>query len=182
MIQFFNINFNNIYKKENKNKFKTIGFLLLCFGIYSFFNKHMGIKIVSFSIGITLIFFAYLNYKNNIVELKRYASSKEIKPFILIQIIFILGALLLFLFPKKIHIFISSLFGIYIILKQIAFIFYNKNNPYSKFGFLNIILLLFGFTLLVSPLILSRFIVSILSILVIIIGFFLISISNKLKY
>ena len=181
MIQFFNINFDNIYKKENQSKFMIMGLLLLCLGAYSFFNKYVGIKIISFSISMLLIFFSYLNYKNNIVELKRYASNKEIRHFRLLQISLIGGAILLFIFPEKIQIFISSLIGVYIILKQIINIISNKNNPYYKFGFFNIIAFLFGFTLVVSPLILSKFIVSILSILVMLIGSYLISVSNKLR-
>lgn len=181
MIQFFNINFDNIYKKENQIKFMIMGLLLLCLGAYSFFNKYIGIKIVSFSISILLIFFAYLNYKNNIVELKRYASKEEIRPFRLLQISLISGAILLFVFPEEIQIFISSLIGVYIILKQIINIISNKNNPYYKFGFFNIISFLFGFTLVVSPLVLSKFIVSILSVVVMLIGSYLISISNRLK-
>lgn len=181
MIKLFNINFDNIYKKENQGKFMVMGLLLLCFGAYSFFNKYIGIKVISFSISLLLIFFAYLNYKNNIVELKRYASNEEIRPFRLLQISLIGGSLLLFLFPEKIQVFISSLLGVYIILKQIINIIVNKNNIYYRFGFFNIVAFLFGFTLVVSPLILSKFIVSILSVIVVLIGSYLISISNRLR-
>lgn len=181
MVKFFNINFDNIYKKENQSKFMMMGILLLCLGVYSIFNKYAGIKIVSFSIGILLVFFAYLNYKNNIVELKRYASNEEIKPFKLLQIIFIAGAILLFLYPEGTQVFISTVIGIYIVLTQIINIISNKDNPNYKFGFFNIISFLFGLIIFISPFILSKLIVSILSVTVIIIGSYLISVSNKLR-
>lgn len=182
MIQFFNINFDNIYKKENYSKFMIMGLALLFLGVFSFFNKYIGIKIISFALSALFIFFAYLNYKNNIVELKRYAPSEEIKPFRVLQFILLVSALVLILFPEKIQIFISLLCGIYIVSKQIINIIQNKNNIYYKFGFFNIISFIFGFTLIVSPLILSKFIVSILSILIIMIGFYLLSVANKIKH
>ncbi|WP_042273026.1 DUF308 domain-containing protein [Faecalimicrobium dakarense] len=180
MFQIFNINFDNMFKKENSTKFVLMGVLLLGLGAFSFFNKHIGIKITSMALSIVLLFFAYLNLKN-INELRRYASKEEIRPFTNLQIILLVSAVILFLFPEKIQVLISSIAGAYIIFSQVKRIIINKNNPYYRFGAFNILTLLFGFTLILSPLFLSRFIVSILSILIMLIGSYLISMGNRLK-
>lgn len=180
MFQMFNINFNNMFKKENSTKFILMGVLLLGLGVVSFFNKHIGIKIISIALSMALLFFAYLNLKN-INELKRYTPKEEIKPFTNLQIILLISAIVLFLFPEKIQVLISSIAGAYIIFSQLKRIIVNKNNPYYRFGIFNILTLLFGFTLILSPLFLSKFIVSILSILIMLIGSYLISIGNRLK-
>ncbi|MGX4599303.1 DUF308 domain-containing protein [Faecalimicrobium sp. JNUCC 81] len=180
MFQIFNINFDNMLKKENSTKFILIGVLLLVLGAFSFFNKYLGIKIISMALSIVLLFFAYLNLKN-INDLRRYASKEEIRPFTNLQMILLISAVVLFLFPEKIQVLISSTAGAYIIFSQVKRLIVNKNNPYYRFGALNILTILFGFTLILSPLFLSRFIVSILSILIMLIGSYLVSMGNKLK-
>lgn len=180
MFQIFNINFHNILKKENSIKFTVMGILLILLGIFSFLNKYLGIKVISIALGLTSMFFVYLNFKN-INELKRYASKKEIRPFINLQIVLLTSALLLFLFPEKTHVLISCIAGAYIIIYQIKKLISNKNNPYYRLRFFNVIVLLFGFTLILSPLLLSRFIVSILSSLIIFVGSCLIFIGNKFR-
>lgn len=180
MFSIFNINFNNIYKKENSTKFITIGFLLLILGVVSFLYKGLGIKLVSWSFGIALLFLAYLNLKN-INELRRYASKSEISPFTRLQFIILVSAVLLFLFPQRIQGFISSLCGLYLIFTQINKIIKQRSNPYYRFGASNLFLLLIGITLVVSPLFLSNFIASILSVIIILIGSYLLSTGNKLK-
>jgi uncharacterized membrane protein HdeD (DUF308 family) len=176
----FNINFDNMFKKENSTKFVLMGVLLFGIGAFSFFNKHIGIKIISMALSIVLLFFAYLNLKN-INELRRYATKEEIRPFTNLQIMLLISAFVLFLFPEKIQVLISSIAGAYIIFSQVKRIIVSKNNSYYRFEFFNILTLLFGFTLILSPLFLSRFIVSILSILIMLIGSYLISMGNKLK-
>jgi uncharacterized membrane protein len=56
-----------------------------------------------------------------------------------------------------------------------------RNNPYYRFKASNLFLLLIGITLVVSPLFLSNFIASILSVIIILIGSYLLSTGNKLK-
>lgn len=180
MFQMFNINFDNMFKKENSTKFILMGVLLLGLGIFSFFNKHIGIRIVSTALSIVLIFFAYLNLKN-INELRRYAPKEEIRPFTNLQIILLVSAVVLLLFPEKIQVLISSIAGAYIIISQVKKLMVGRNNPYYSFGLFNILALLFGFTLILSPLFLSKFIVTILSIFIMLIGSYLISIGNRLK-
>ncbi|MGL5312579.1 MAG: DUF308 domain-containing protein [Peptostreptococcaceae bacterium] len=180
MFSMFNINFDSIYKKENSTKFTIIGILLLALGVISFFYKGIGIKLVSWSLGIALLFLAYLNLKN-INELRRYAPKNEVAPFTRLQFIILVVALLLFIFPQKIQGLISSLFGAYFIINQIIKIIKGRNNPYHKLGAGDIFVLLFGFTLVFSPLFLSNFIASMLSLLIILIGVYLLSTGNKLK-
>lgn len=180
MFRLFNINFDTIYKKENSSKFIYLGALLMALGLFSFLYKGFGIKLVSWTLSIAMLFLAYLNLKN-INELSRYASMEEISPYKRIQFVLLSIALLLFLFPQKIQGFISSVFGIYFIYTQLSKYFKGKSNPYYNFGFGDIILLILGFTLIFSPLFFSKFIVSVLSIFIILIGLYLFSTGNKLK-
>lgn len=180
MFQIFNFNFTSLNKKENASKFTIIGSILLILGVLSFFNKTIGIKLISWALGIILLFIAYLNLKN-INELKRYASKEEIAPHQRMQIFLLVGVVLLFLFPQKIQGFISSIFGIYLVTNQLIKIVNSKSNPYYRFGFWNIVEFIIGLTLIVSPLFLSRFIASILSVVIISIGLYLISTGSRLK-
>ena len=74
MIQFFNFNFEWLNKKENAYKFIFIGISLIVLGTISLIYKRLGIKIVSWTLGVCLLFLAYFNLKN-INELSRYASK-----------------------------------------------------------------------------------------------------------
>ncbi|MGL6104748.1 DUF308 domain-containing protein [Romboutsia sp.] len=180
MFRIFDINFDTIYKKENSSKFTVLGALLIILGVISFLYKGLGIKLVSWTLCLTMLFLAYLNFKN-INELNRYAPKSEVVPYKRIQFILLTIAILLFLFPQKIQGLISFAFGIYFIYTQLAKFFKGRNNPYYSFGFGNIFVLVIGFTLVFSPLFLSNFIASMLSILIILIGGYLFSTGKKLK-
>lgn len=180
MFQIFNLNIDNFYKKENSFKFIIMGILFLTLGMLSFLYKNLGVKIVSWTLAIALLFLAYLNLKN-INELKRYAPKDEIAPFTRIQFLLFIGALLLLLFPNKIQGLISSIFGLYFLFSQFSKIFKEKNNPYYRFSIWNLLGLLLGFTLIFSPFFLSNFIASILSLLIILLGINLLSIGNRIK-
>lgn len=180
MFQFFSFNFDSLNKKENATNFLIIGYLLVVLGIFSFIYKGFGIKLVSWTLAIALLFIAYLNLKN-INELKRYASNNEIAPYTRSQAILLIAVFLLLLFPEKIQSIVSFIGGAYIIFTQIRRIISNKNNQYYTFGFGSILMLLIGLTLILSPLFLSRFIVSIMSLIIVLIGFQLISTGNRLK-
>ncbi|WP_270939866.1 hypothetical protein [Romboutsia lituseburensis] len=180
MFQIFNLNFDNFYKKENSSKFRIIGILLLVLGVVSFLYKGFGIKIVSWTLAIALLFLAYLNLKN-LNELKRYASKAEIAPYNRIQFFLLAGSVLLIIFPNKIQGFISLVLGLYIAYSQLIKLLRGKNNPYYRFTMWNLIVLVFGLTLVFSPFFLSNFIVSILSLIIILIGGNLLAIGNKIK-
>ncbi|MGL4913936.1 MAG: DUF308 domain-containing protein [Romboutsia sp.] len=180
MFQIFNLNVDNFYRKENSSKFILMGILFLALGVLAFLYKGLGVKIVSWTLAIALLFLAYLNLKN-INELKRYAPKNEIAPFIRIQFLLFIGAFLLFLFPNKIQGLISSVFGLYFLFSQFTKILKGRNNPYYRFSIWNLLGLILGFTLIFSPFFLSNFIASILSLLIILLGANLLSIGNKIK-
>lgn len=180
MFQYFNFNFNELNKKENSTRFIFIGALLLILGIFSLLYKNLGIKIVSWSLGVALLCLAYLNLKN-INELKRYASKEEIAPIKRNQTILLIVIALLFLFPKGIQSFISSILGIYLVASQVLRIIKRKDNPYYKLGLWNVLEFIFGLILIGSPLFLSKFISSIISFLIIAMGLYLFSLGNRLR-
>ena len=180
MFQFFNINFDGVNKKENATKCISIGLVLIVLGTLSLLYKNLGIKIVSWLLGLSLLFIAYLNLKN-INELSRYASKEELKPHKRNQAIILFFVVLLFIFPTKIQGFISSVIGAYLVVNQLLKIAASKNNPYFRFGLSNIFAFLFGITLIISPLFLSKFISSIMSFIVIIIGLNLFTMGNRLR-
>lgn len=180
MFQFFNINLYGLNKKENANKFISIGLVLIVLGTLSLLYKSLGIKIVSWLLGLSLLFIAYLNLKN-INELSRYESKETLKPYKRNQAVLLLFVVLLFLFPTKIQGFISSIIGAYLVVNQLLKIAASKNNPYFRLGLSNILIFLFGITLIISPLFLSKFISSIMSFIVIIIGLNLFAIGNRIR-
>lgn len=180
MFEFFSFNFDSLNKRENANKFLVIGYLLVGLGVFSFIYKGAGIKLVSWILAIALLFVAYLNLKN-INELRRYASKSEIAPYTRAQLIIFVVVILLFLFPVKIQSVLSFFGGAYIIFTQVSKFIGSRNNPYSRFGFGSMLMLIIGLTLVFSPLFLSRFIVSIISLIIVIIGFQLISYGNRFK-
>lgn len=181
MFRMFDINFDSIYKRENYNKFIYSGILLIALGTISFLYKGLGIKLVSWTLGITLLLLSYLNLKN-INELNRYAPKSEIKPYKRIQFFLLVTVVLLFLFPKGIQGIISYIFGLYFISKKLVKFFKYKNNPYYRFNFGDIFTLILGVTLVLSPLFLSKFIASLLSMIIILIGFYLFNIGKRLKF
>ena len=67
------------------------------------------------------------------------------------------------------------------VINQLFKISSSKNNPYFRFGLSNLMFILFGISLIVSPLLLSSFISSIISIILIIIGVNLFAKGNVLK-
>ncbi|WP_227839556.1 DUF308 domain-containing protein [Clostridioides sp. ZZV15-6597] len=174
----FNINFDNFNKKENATKFMIMGVLLVILGFLCLTFKTLGIKLISWTFGVALLFFAYLNLKN-INELKRYATKEEIKPSTNVQWILIVTCILLFVFPQKIQSIFSLLLGFYLIFNQLVVFVNSKNNPYSKFTTWNIVKTLFGICLILSPLFLSRFIVLIMSFFIILFGLALFFSGNK---
>ncbi len=175
-----NFNFNGFNNKENANKFIVFGILLLILGLSSIFFKSLGITIISYSISAILLFFAYLNLKN-INELRRYQTKSEVRPYLNLQWFLCLSALILILFPRKSQSLFSSFLGAYLLLSTlINFIKYRNSYGY-RFGASKVFLTIFGAILVISPLFLSSFIVSILSFIIILIGISLISSGNKMK-
>lgn len=180
MFKIFNLNFDSFCNKENVSKLRFIGILLVILGTFSFLYKGFGVKIVSWTLAVSLLFLAYLNLKN-INELKRYATKEEISPFSRVQFFLLAGVIFLFIFPNKIQGIFSSFLGLYIVYSQLSKLFKVRNIPCFRFTIWNVFALIFGFTLVFSPFFLSNFIASILSLLIIFLGVNLLSIGNKLK-
>lgn len=172
-----NFNFNNFNQKENANNFIIMGILLLLIGTLSLLFKNLGIKVLSFGLGAVCLFLAYLNLKT-INELKRYESKETLKPYKNRELILIVVALLFFIFPQQIQGFFSSILGAYLLVTQIIAFFNSRKNPCIKF---NGFLLICGLILILSPLFLSGFIATFLSLIFVLIGFQLLSTGNKLK-
>lgn len=173
-------NFNNFDKKENANKFIMFGSLLVFLSSISFLSKDLGVSIISYTIAFLFLFFAYLNLVN-INDRKRYQSKEEVRLYTLLQIFLVSMAILFIVFPTKIQAIFSTLYGVFVLYKVVVEFIKNRNNPYYRFSFFKIVSLLFGIILIISPLFLSRFIVSILSFVILIIGINMISFGRKIK-
>ena len=173
-------NFNNFNKRENANNFIILGVLLLVVGTISLLFRNIGIKLLSYGLGTITLFLAYLNLKV-INELKRYESKDKIKPYINKQILLILVAILFLLFPQKIQGFFSSILGAYLVVNQLMILIKSRNNAYIKFSGFNGFLLICGLILIISPLFLSSFIATSLALIMVLIGFQLLSTGNNLK-
>ena len=175
-----NFKFVDFNKRENANKFVSIGALLLVLGTISLLFRHVGIKMVSFSIGLICLVLAYFNLKV-INELNRYESKEVVRPYMIRQIILIVVAILMFIFPKQIQGFLSSIAGAYLVMNQIINLISTKKNPYQSFTAFNGFLLIIGLVLILSPLFLPGFIATFVALILVLIGFNLVSIGNKLK-
>jgi uncharacterized membrane protein HdeD (DUF308 family) len=175
-----NFNFNNFNQKENANNFIMLGVLLLVVGTISLLFQNIGIKLLSFGLGAITLFLAYLNLKT-INELRRYESKKTLKPYVNKQVLLIIVATLFFVFPQKIQGFFSSILGAFLVVNQVMSLIRSRKNPYIKFNGFNIFLLILGLALIISPLFLSGFIATFLALILVLIGFQLLSTGNRLK-
>lgn len=172
--------FVDFSKKENASKFILIGSLLLVLGTISLLFRHVGIKLVSFSIGLICLVLAYLNLKT-INELKRYESKDVIRPYMFRQILLIIASLLFFIFPQQVQGFFSAIAGAFLVMNQIIKLISSRKKPYQSFTVFNGFLLIIGLVLILSPLFLSSFIATFIAIILVFIGFNLVSNGNKLK-
>ena len=171
------IDFN---KKENANKFILVGALLLVLGTISLLFRHVGITLVSFSIGLICLVLAYFNLKT-INELRRYETKTVIRPYIIRQSMLIIAALIFFIFPQQVQGFLSSIAGAFLVVNQILTLISSRKNPYKSITVFNGFLLVVGLALILSPLFLSSFIASFIALILVMIGFSLLSRGNKLK-
>ena len=175
-----NINFNSFNKKENANNFIILGILFLLVGTLSLIFKNLGIKLLSFGLGAICLYLAYLNLKV-INELRRYETKDRIRPYTNRQIILIIVALLFFIFPTVIQGFFSSILGAYLLVIQIITFINSRKSPYVSFNGFNGFLLICGLILIMSPLFLSGFIATFVSLIFVLIGFQLLSTGNNLR-
>lgn len=167
-------------KKENINKFIISGVVLILLSLISIFFRELSVRLISYSVAFLFLFISYLNLLN-INERRRYQSKKEVRPFVISQVFLILIAITFIIFPTKIQASISIFFGVYILVKSIFEYIRNKNNPYYIFSFSKVFSLLVGIILIISPLFLSKFIISIMSFLIFLIGTTLTSFGFSIK-
>lgn len=175
----YNFNFSNLFDKKNGKKFIILGVILLAIGTYCITKKNVGINIFSWGIGIAFVYGAWLSLRR-LNELSRYADKNEIFKARLNCIGLFIIAILLFIFPKYVNIVLSVLLGVFLVYREIVTYISYKRFSRMYFGTANLVKLLIGIALIVSPLFLSRFLVSILSSIVVIFGIYFISIGIKL--
>ncbi|MEG0465589.1 MAG: DUF308 domain-containing protein [Peptostreptococcus sp.] len=157
-----------------------LGVILLAVGAYCLSKKTIGVNVFSWGIGIAFLYGAWLKLKD-FNELNRYADKVEVKRARNTSIILFVIALLLFIFPKYVNMALSIALGAYILYYEMSR--YLKNRRYSTyyFGAWNIIKVVIGVLLILSPLFLTKFLVSILSFIAIIFGINFMTTGIKLR-
>lgn len=167
----FYLNFNDFYDEKNAKKLVVLGVILLSIGFYCITRKYIGIKIFSWGLSLVFLYGAWISLKK-VNELSRYASSKEINMARLNLAAYLAITILLIIFPKYVNMFLSVVLGSIIVYRQLSYLFqlraYAGNSYFSMW---NVIKLFMGVALIVSPLFLSKFLVSILSFIAILFGF-----------
>lgn len=176
----FNFNLNDFLKNKDGKKIIIMGVTLLAVGIYCSTRRNMGINI--FSWGLSLVFFygAWLSLKE-LNQLTKYAAKSDIRRqrYYLYSCLAI--AILLIVWPKWVNMVASIVLGLLLLSIQIKkYLDYRRHRlPYYGLG--DLVKLLVGLMLIMSPLFLSKFIVSILSFIAILIGIYFINIGIKIE-
>lgn len=165
----YSFNFSNMFDKKNGKKLVILGVIMLAIGVYCLTKKSVGIKVFSWGLSIIFLYGAWLNLKS-LNELTRYASKIEIRNARFNLLVYFIIALLLLVFPKYINMLLSTVLGVYLIYKEILIFLGHKRYGVSRYSIWNVLKLFIGVLLIVSPLYLSKFLVSILSIIIIIFG------------
>ncbi len=176
---FLNFNIKEIYNSKNGRSFIILGVILLAIGVSCLSKKSVGINVFSWGISLAFLYGAWVNYKVY-RGLNRFSNKTEKNRSIFYIVAFIAIALLLLLFPEVVNVFLSVLIGVFLLYKQlIRFLKFRRYEGYL-FGVWDIIKILLGIMLIVSPLFLARSLVSILSIITIIFGIYFLSLGIKL--
>ncbi|WP_101772822.1 DUF308 domain-containing protein [Peptostreptococcus faecalis] len=163
-----------IQEINNKKKYRNLiilGVILLAIGVYCLSKKTVGVSIFSWGIAIAFLYGGWISLKQ-LNELSRYESKSEINRARAYTIMFFAMAILLFVFPKTVNMILSIGLGIYILYQEAVKYLAMKNYFGSYFDTWAVIKLIMGVIMIISPLFLSRFLVSILSVIAIIFGMF----------
>lgn len=176
----FNYNLNDFYKNKDGKKIIILGVTLLAVGIYCSTRKYMGINI--FSWGLSLVFFygAWLALKE-LNQLTKYAAKSDIRKQRYYLYGCLLMAILLIIWPKWVNMVASIVLGILLLSIQIKKYLDYKRHMLPYYGLTDLVKLLVGLMLIMSPLFLSKFIVGILSFIAILVGVYFISIGIKIE-
>lgn len=168
-----NFNFSGIFDSKNSKKFIVLGVILLAIGTYCISRKNIGINVFSWGMGIAFLYGAWLSLKN-LNELTRYSDKKEINKARMKCMGLFVTAILLFIFPKQVNTLLSISIGLFLLVRELQNYMNYRRFSTVYFSTSNVLKLLVGILLIVSPLFLSRFLVSILSGIVIIFGVYFI--------
>lgn len=165
----YTFNSNNFYDKKNSRKLIVLGVILLAVGAYCISRRYAGIQIFSWGMGIVSLYASWLCLKE-MNELRRYAERKKVRRMRMYCLGFLLLTILLFVFPTWTNLVLSIALGIYLIIREIQ----NRKN-------LNVFKLVLGIILVISPLFLTSFLVSILSFICILVGISFLSAGLKMR-
>lgn len=165
----FNINFMDIYDRKNYKKLIILGVILLSIGFYCISRKSVGINIFSWGIALCFLYGAWLAFKE-VNELNKYAPRSQVNKMRIRCLAFFVVALLLFAFPKQVNMVLSILLGAYVIYIEVKYYMSSRKYVGYTFGTWNIVKLILGILLIISPLFLTKFLVSILSFIAIFFG------------
>ena len=152
------IYFVNFYDKKNYKKLIILGVILLSIGFYCISRKSVGINIFSWGIALCFLYAAWLAFKE-VNDLMRLRS-----------LTFLVIAVLLFIFPRQVNMLLSILLGIYLLYKEVRYFMKCRKYAGYTFGTWDIIKLILGLMLIISPLFFTKFLVSVLSFIAIVFG------------
>ena len=139
------IYFLNFYDKKNYKKLIILGVILLSIGFYCISRKSVGINIFSWGIALCFLYATWLAFKE-VNELNKYAVKSQV------------------------NMILSILLGIYLLYKEIRYFLKCRNYAGYSFGTWDIIKVILGLMLIISPLFFTRFLVSVLSFIAIVFG------------
>ncbi|WAW14002.1 DUF308 domain-containing protein [Peptostreptococcus equinus] len=181
---FLNFNINSLFTKKNSTKLIILGVILLAIGSYCTTKRIVAINIFSWGMALAFLFAAFLALKEY-NSLRPYASKKEVNKFRNLTITLVIIALMLIIFPKYMNMFMSMLIGSYIIVNQ-SIKYFKQSKYYRRITLAFLLKILLGVLLIISPLFLANFLVSILSTISIIFGVYFIvtgiNIANERKF
>ena len=171
--------FFDFYDRNNYKKFVVLGVILLSIGFYCIFRKSVGINILSWGLALCFLYAGWLAFKE-VNELNKYAQRSQVNLMRLRFLIFLVIALLLFIFPREVNMFISITTGLFLLFRELRTYLYSKKYASYNFTLWNIIKIILAILLIISPLFFTRFLVTILSFIAIVFGINFISIGIRL--
>ena len=163
------IYFLNFYDKKNYKKLIIMGVILISIGFYCISRKSVGINIFSWGIALCFLYATWLAFKE-VNELNKYAVKSQVNMMRLRCLGFLVMSILLFVFPRQVNMILSILLGIYLLYKEIRYFLKCRNYAGYSFGTWDIIKVILGLMLIISPLFFTRFLVSVLSFIAIVFG------------
>lgn len=169
---FLNFNIPNLFSEKNSKKLIILGVILLAIGSYCTTRRIAAINVFSWGVSILFLFAAFLSLKEY-NSLRPFADKKQVNKYRNISLVLLSIAILLIVFPKYMNMFMSIMIGSFIVVDQIIK-YFKQNKYYRKLGLGLAFKIFMGIIMIVSPLFLANFLVSILSTIAIIFGVYFI--------